>query len=235
MRVSAIIPAYNEAARIGHTVSALARAAVADEIIVVDDGSRDDTAAVAKGAGARVVGLARNQGKAAAVRRGFAEASGEAILLLDADLGATARAAGRLLDALAEADLVIGCLPGGPRRGGVGAVVGLARWAMARNGGGWIRAPLSGQRACRRRLLDSLPHWGSGFGLEVAMTLHALRCGARIVEVDVAAEHRVTGFDWPGFAHRARQFRDIARTLWLWRRAGAGAVDPRGGPRTWMD
>ncbi|HEX3492193.1 MAG TPA: glycosyltransferase, partial [Streptosporangiaceae bacterium] len=76
--LAVVIPAFNEAERIGATVGAAAGLSGADLVVVVDDGSRDDTAAVAERAGARVVRHARNRGKAAALETGA-----EAVRLLE--------------------------------------------------------------------------------------------------------------------------------------------------------
>ena len=88
-RFSVVVPAYDEAPRIGETVRTL-RAVLDDldlEVVVVDDGSSDGTAEIAEAAGADVVlRLPRNTGKGAAVRAGFAAASGAAIAYTDADL-----------------------------------------------------------------------------------------------------------------------------------------------------
>lgn len=98
MRLSVVIPAYNEARRLPSTLVEIVRYLSANptwlpaEILVVDDGSRDETAAVVRrSAGADGVTLEclihnRNRGKGAAVRTGFAAARGAAILLCDADL-----------------------------------------------------------------------------------------------------------------------------------------------------
>ncbi len=83
VRVTAVIPAFNEEARVGITVEAAAQ--YVDEVLVIDDGSRDDTAAAAARAGARVLQQWRNQGYIAAIKRGFAEASGEIVVVIDAD------------------------------------------------------------------------------------------------------------------------------------------------------
>lgn len=84
--VSCIIPAWNEQARIGAVLDAALGHPDLCEVIVVDDASDDQTAAVAAGRGARVLRQPRNGGKSAAVARGLAAARGDLILLLDADL-----------------------------------------------------------------------------------------------------------------------------------------------------
>lgn len=214
--VSAIIPAFNESPSIAATVAALASNGRVDEIIVVDDGSSDETFVEARRAGARVIRLAQNSGKANAVRTGFLHTRGDVILLVDADLRETAVAVPPLAEPVLDGayDLSIGRLPGGIRKGGFGIVVTLAQWLVANEGGSHLQAPLSGQRAVQRKLLETLPYWGVGFGLEIALTLHSLRCGARITEIDIDAQHRVTGRDWPGFAHRWGQMLDILYTVW---------------------
>lgn len=92
LRMSVVIPAYEEAARIGRSVAAVREALAAVdadgglEVIVVDDGSSDGTAAEAVLAGARVVRFEENRGKGAAVRAGVLESSGRCVAFLDADL-----------------------------------------------------------------------------------------------------------------------------------------------------
>ena len=84
--VSCIIPACNEAARIGKVLDVVRNHPLLFEIIVVDDGSADNTADVAREKGVRVVRLATNQGKSHAVAEGIAAATGSHLLMLDADL-----------------------------------------------------------------------------------------------------------------------------------------------------
>ena len=86
MNVIALIPAYNEAARVGDVI-AKARQHV-DEVVVIDDGSADDTAAVAQRAGARVLRHSQNRGKGAAIATAldyFGRSDVEFAILLDAD------------------------------------------------------------------------------------------------------------------------------------------------------
>ncbi|RLE31010.1 glycosyltransferase family 2 protein, partial [Candidatus Acetothermia bacterium] len=76
MKVSAVIPAYNEAERIGAVIAPLRRTSSVHEIVVVDDGSTDGTAEVAKRYGVKLVRLPENRGKAAALDAGVRVAEG---------------------------------------------------------------------------------------------------------------------------------------------------------------
>ncbi len=207
----AIVPAFNRADTVGATVTALATVPDVLDVIVVDDGSRDRTAAAAAAAGARVVELARNRGKGAAITAGIA-ASGapDAYLLIDADLGDSAALAGDLLQpvALGRADMTIAVLGSPERGGGFGFVKRFAARVLRSETGMSLAAPLSGQRAVRGSLLRSL-HLASGFGLEIGLTLDAANRGASISEVEVGFTHRQTGRDLSGFAHRARIGRHV--------------------------
>ena len=214
--VVALVPAYERADSVAATVAALRALASIDEVVVVDDGSRDATADVAFRARARVVQLRANVGKGGAVAAGIAASpDAHVYLLVDADIGATATAARSLLDPVLadEADMTIAVLPSAGRRGGFGLVRNLSRWGIRRACGFVAVAPLSGQRAVRADLLRSLEP-AARFGLEVGLTIDAVRLGARVLEVPVALDHRHTGRRLSGFAHRGRQGTDIARALW---------------------
>lgn len=220
--VVALVPAKNRADSIGRTVRALAALSRIDRIVVIDDGSADDTSRVAcevAGDDGRitVLRLAENRGKGGAVSAAIA-ASPEAstYLLIDADLGDTAGIAEALLSPLErdEADLVIGApTVSAGARGGFGRIKELAGSGIRRSTGFEATAPLSGQRAVRAGLLRSLT-LADRFGLETAMTIDAVRAGARVVEVPVDFDHRHTGRTLAGFAHRGCQGLDIIRALW---------------------
>lgn len=213
--VSVVIPAYNEAAIIPVTVAALQRSGTFDEIVVIDDGSRDGTAATARRAGARVVRFAENRGKGAALNVGITAAHGDIVVLLDADLGESAAEADKLVAPVVrdEADLVIAAFPTVGGRSGFGLVQTMARLAVRTLAGLDVRSPLSGQRAIRRRVLDGIGALAGGFGVEVGLTIDAARAGYRVIEVPVAMEHRRTGRDLAGFLHRGRQFVHVAGAL----------------------
>ncbi|MGD8238496.1 MAG: glycosyltransferase family 2 protein, partial [Armatimonadota bacterium] len=213
--VVAIVPAHNEAERIAETLEALARTPEVARTVVVDDGSEDDTAAVAEGAGAEVVRLPHNQGKGAALEAGLQRADGDIVLLLDADLGPTANQAGKLLSAILadEADLAIARFPEGRKRSGFGLAQGLSRRGIRWLCGCDPRWPMSGQRAMRHEVIAALRPLAPGFGVETAMTIDAVRAGFRVVEVACNFEHRRTGRNWAGFRHRGRQFLDVLRAI----------------------
>ncbi len=215
MTTVALVPAYRRADRVGATVISLTP--LVDEVVVADDGSADGgaTAEAARRAGARVIALPANRGKGGAVEVALAAAPGAAVyLLVDADTAATAAATEPLLAAVAAgADLAIGVLPPASGRGGFGSVRRLARWGIVRACGFEAAAPLSGQRAVRGKLLRSLEA-ADRFGLEVGMTIDAVRAGAKVVEVPVQVDHAHTGRGPAGFAHRGAQGFDLLRALW---------------------
>jgi len=215
LKVTALIPAHNEAARIADTVGALASIPEVGDILVIDDGSSDDTAAVARAAGARVLVLERNMGKGEALNRGAAVVTTEVVLLLDADLGASAAEGRKLLLPIlrGEADMTVGRFPPARRRGGFGLVKGLARTGIRLYTGLQMESPLSGQRAMTRRVMERLLPFASGYGVEVGLTIRAARCGFRVAEVPVQMTHQETGRDWAGFLHRGRQFIHVLRVL----------------------
>ena len=234
----ALVPAYNEAERVGATVTALCKLPAVAEVLVVSDGSTDGTAASALAAGAHCLDLPRNFGKGDALNAGLAalmERVSEGItpepgvlLLADADLADTAGRLDALLAPVLEgqADVAIADLPAQQGAGGFGLAMGLARWGMERVSGRRMAEPLSGQRALRWSALPELIPFAPGFGVEVAMTMDALNAGLRVVEVEVDLRHAATGRDVAGILHRGRQAGAIARELGrrrAWRGRAEGA------------
>ena len=202
---AAIVAARNEAAHVQETVKALRQVPGVGRVVVVDDGSSDDTPDLAAEAGADVI---RTDGhsKGLALDAALGRVDAPFYLLVDADTGMTAEGATPLLAAVmgGEADLAIGRLPALPG-GGFGLVKDMAGWLVRRACGFRAAAPLSGQRAGTREVLQSCRPLATGFGVEPAMTTDAVRLGYRVVEIDVQMSHRATGRSLSGFAHRGRQ------------------------------
>ncbi|MFW6268960.1 MAG: glycosyltransferase family 2 protein, partial [Bacillota bacterium] len=86
MKITALIPAYNEENTIGTIIKTLKKMEIIDEILVVDDGSEDNTSEVSRKLGARVVRLKENQGKGAAIQKGIENINSDIALMLDGDL-----------------------------------------------------------------------------------------------------------------------------------------------------
>ncbi len=209
--VVALVPARDEADRVGATVTALREIPVVDEVVVVDDGSTDATASEALAAGAVVLQIPRAAGKGRALEGALRRLpSPDVWLLADADLGETAGALASVLGPVlaGDADLAVATFPPG-QGGGFGVVKRLAARAIGMLCGFEATEPLSGQRAISAGALATCRPVARGFGVETAMTIDAVRAGLRVVEVPVALSHRPTGRDLRGFVHRGRQGLDI--------------------------
>ena len=241
--VAVIIAAKDEAARIVSTISAVRRIAGVDLVIVVDDGSSDITARLAGEVGAVVVSHSRNRGKAAAMATGARVAAdldlsdppvsqrARELLFIDADLEDSAANMAVLVAPVASgaADMTIAVLP--PQEtpgGGHGLVVRLARNGIERLAGWTPTQPLSGMRCLSREAFDSASPLAHGWGVEVGLTIDVFRAGMRVLEVPCQLQHRVSGSDWRGQVHRARQYRDVLLALAVRRaRASHSAVRVR--------
>jgi Glycosyl transferase family 2 len=200
--VAVLVAARDEEGRIGETVRRLRADFPEATVIVADDGSRDDTAAEAEAAGARVLRLpARGKGQALTLAERVA-APGP-LLLCDADLRGDLRPL-----ASSPADLAVAAFLR-PVGGGFGIAKTVARRIVALRGGAVVREPLSGQRALSAAARDKCFPLAAGFGAETAMTVDAARAGLRLEEVELDLEHRATIRDLRGFVHRGRQLRDL--------------------------
>jgi glycosyltransferase involved in cell wall biosynthesis len=233
--VAVVIPAKDEADRIAGTVRAAAAIESVDLVVVVDDGSRDDTAQVARSAGADVTRHERNRGKGAAMQTGAAYvarhegalvgvvgAMPRALLFVDADLGESAAHTAALTEPVlaGTADMTIAVLPPQVQPGGGrGFVVRLAREGVEKATGWTPTQPLSGMRCLTREAFDAALPLAAGWGVEVGLTIDLLRKGLRVVEVPCDLHHRVTGRDLRSQVHRAAQYRDVWRALLLRRPA----------------
>lgn len=219
----ALIAARNEAGRIGDTVRAVKTLPEVERIYVVENGSWDATTGEARGSGAHVLSAPGRMGKGDALEAALRRIPpARAYLFLDGDLGASAKEAALLLEPVlgGRADLAVGVFPRDARHGGFGLVKRASARLIRSLTGVEVDEPMSGQRAMTREVLESVRPLAHGFGLEVGMTIDALRLGFRLHEVPVAMEHRYTGRDAAGFVHRARQGLHILRA-WLPRRLGS--------------
>jgi glycosyltransferase involved in cell wall biosynthesis len=213
-----IVTAHNEADRLPATLEALAAAFPDARILVADDGSTDGSAEVAAQHGAEVVRSERNVGKGGvatlAAQRLLPLASGPeprpTILLCDGDLATSADQLARLVEEVREgrADLAVAAFA---KRvgGGFGWALGFARWAIRNRCGYEADAPISGQRALRAEVLPAVVPFAPRFGMEIGMTIDAVRAGFRVSEVELPLAHRATGRTLRGFLHRGRQLADF--------------------------
>jgi hypothetical protein len=150
-----------------------------------------------------------------AARRALASsdvASNPVVLLCDGDLAESAARLQPLAKAIevGEVDLAVAAFRESVG-GGFGIALGLAKWAIRRRCGFTAKAPLSGQRALRASQLEELLPFAEGYGMELGMTIDAVRAGLRVREIELDLSHRVSGRTPAGFLHRGRQLLDCAR------------------------
>jgi glucosyl-3-phosphoglycerate synthase len=198
-RISVCLPARDEAATVGDVVGGIPDELV-DEIVVIDDGSTDDTVAVARRAGARVISIDA-AGKGAAMRRGLEETSGDIVVYLDADVrNFEAHFVTGLVGPLLLHDdvaLVKACYArptqDGPSGGGrVTELVAKPILRLLFPELPALRQPLAGEVAGRRTLLEKLT-FADGYAVDLALILDAVAAvGAdALAEVDLGVRvHR---------------------------------------------
>lgn len=214
--VSVIIPAHNEAEMISSTIRAVWQLPYVAEVIVVDDGSTDGTYEVALNSGASLaIKFERNCGKGAALMSGIKASRGNVLLFVDADLAQSAINLKPLILSVinGDADMAIAVPPPANVGGGFGLAKAIARLSIMLSTGLVAMAPLCGQRAVKREVIERIGCLASGFGVEVGLTIDALTNGARVVEIPLSFEHRYTGRTIKGFLHRGRQLVDILRAV----------------------
>lgn len=189
---SIVIPAFGEGPAIAGVVSALIRAAHWHEVLVVDDGSADDTARLAAEAGARVVRHPYNKGNGASVKTGIRHATGEFVLILDGDGQHHPGDAVRLVSFLGDYDLVVGARSTQSqattaRRWGNDFLNALASYLAEHR----IPDLTSGFRAARRDCLMEFLHLlPNGFSTPTTTTMAFLRAGYSVHFEPVDARQR---------------------------------------------
>jgi glycosyltransferase involved in cell wall biosynthesis len=200
LNILVLIPAWNEAIRIRPIIEAFRESW---PVLVVDDGSSDDTAAVARGMGVEVVVHPQNMGKGVALSTGFAwalERGFDAVLTLDADGQHDPAEAPKFIEAYerGEGDLIIGRrdFREMPLYRAFGNGVGT--WMLSKVLGIKIDDNQCGYRLYTRKLLETVDLERTGFEFEVEAVVEAVAAGLEIGWVDV---HTIYGIDKKSYFH----------------------------------
>jgi len=217
--VTIVIPAYNEEERIAATLQATLQAIkslpLEGKIMVVNDGSTDGTSTVARAQGVKVLDLMPNRGKGGAMNAALPSLDTDLIAFVDGDLEGSAAEVYKILEPVmnSQCDLCIAAFPPPTKKGGFGLVKGTAARAIQKAGNLEASAPLSGQRAMTREVLLAVTPFEEAYGVELGMTIKALRHGFRVMEVPTTMCHNESGRDLRGFIHRGKQFLDVLRVI----------------------
>jgi len=217
---AALIVAHNQARRIAATVRASRAIPGIDLVLVVDDGSLDNTQDLARKAGAVVVRHSHRRGRTASIETGAAViamrdevgAVPRAVLLMEPGLGNGATGAAPIVAAVLEqvADVAVALTDGALRSTGAGA--GAARKAIASLSGWSPLQPLSKVRCLTREALEACMPLARGGGLETAITLDAIDAGLTVTEVACEMRHR-PGKHAGTALGRASQYRDVMMAI----------------------
>ena len=197
--VSVIIPAFNEEEPIGGVVREVSATKISADIIVVDNGSTDQTANRARQAGARVVKAPRGYGRACAAGVAALRPESEIVVFLDGDGSDCPEFMNQLVDPIVaeEYDFVIGSRTRGRREQGSMNLQQIVSGRIA----GWLMSILYGVRytdmcpfrAIRRATLEKLGMREQTYGWNLEMQMKAARAGLRILEVPVNHRRRAGG------------------------------------------
>lgn len=208
MSVSVLIPAYNEEKTIVEVINAVKNCSIVDEIIVIDDGSRDNTFKLAKDTGVKVIKTSKNLGKGGALKKGLESSRGDIVVFLDADLmGIKPEHIENLVKPIIEDD--------------VGMTVGIFRKGRkATDLSQYLTPFLSGQRAIRRDLLSKFDKIEfTKYGIEVALTKYAKKENIKVEFVDLydithLMKEEKRGLV-KGFFERLRMYYQLLRQLFI--------------------
>jgi glycosyltransferase involved in cell wall biosynthesis len=203
--IAAIVPAYNEDSTIGEVVRVLKTSPFLSEVIVVSDGSTDETVFKARQAGAIVYELAQNQGKGEAMRYGVSKTQADTVAFFDADLlGLTAKHVEQLARPVLEGKLAM-CV-GLRDRGSISRLLG-------------PNLPLiSGERVLQKKIIEAIPaRFLHGFMVEISINYFCLSrklaYGAVVLpSLTIRRKCQKVGF-WRGFWGYARMTRQVVYAM----------------------
>lgn len=219
MKAMAVIPAKDAAGTVGDVVRGLRRVLPDLEVLVVDDGSGDETGARAREAGARVERHDVNRGKGAALQTGFdaaVAAGAEAVLALDADGQHDPASAPGLLAALEHADVVVGTR-NADRRGMPWlrkATNDVTSWWVSRLAGQRIEDSQSGYRAIRADVIRRVRPASTRFEYESEFLVAAARAGFRVGSAPIPTLYNAPGSHIHPLRDTIRFVRFVWRHLW---------------------
>jgi len=220
--VAALIVAHNQARRIASTVRAARAIPGVDLVLVVDDGSTDNTQDLARKASAVVVRHSHHRGRAAAIETGASviamrDEEGQPprhLLLLDGSLGSFAVGAAPLVPLVGDGltDLAV-ALTGDRKEGAADIASVLARSSVKRLSGWSPLEPLNRIRCLTREAFERTLPLSRGGALDLAMTLDVLTAGLRVTEVECEIRQKSSASSRRSALHRARDYRDVLLTV----------------------
>lgn len=218
-KVVIVVPAYNEEKSIESTINGLRNIEIIDDIVVVNDGSTDNTKKILDTLDVNVINLDTNHGKGYAMKKAIEETDCDIIGFVDGDVGETSIEVEKLIRPVImdEVDFTIAMFPKASDnvniKGGFGLVKNLAKKGVYFYTGKLMDTSLSGQRVYKKSVVDSIKYIPTHYGIEIAMTIQAIRNGYSYKEIPVNMTHRYTDRSIRGFKHRGKQFIDILKTL----------------------
>jgi len=193
-KVSIVLPAKNESLSVGRTVAGVLQFCPGAEVIVVNDGSSDETAAIAAAAGARVISHPYAKGNGAAIKAGARAATGERMVFMDADGQHDPADIPTLLARLDEGyDLVVGARQAGSQASlGRGLANGFYNWLASYMSGHPVEDLTSGFRACNaRKFREFLYLLPNGFSYPTTSTMAFFRAGYSVAYEPIHTARRV--------------------------------------------
>jgi dolichol-phosphate mannosyltransferase len=227
--LSVIFPAYNEAANLRRfpeeVIPVLERLGRPYEIVIVDDGSKDDTAAVAEGLGppVRVVRQGKNLGLGQALRTGFGAARGDLVVTMDTDLTFAPSLVEALLERFDQGDVDV--VSGSPKLAGYGADIPSYRIAVSMLATLTYTTILQRKitsvspilRLYRKRDLDELTLAATGFDINAEILFGLIRHGKRVVEIPAPLTVRIHGESNLNYRREMQRHARLVLRMLQWR------------------